>query len=169
MSYGWGGGYWGFSGWGGGTPGTRVDIASIVIWAADSIQINFNVPACNDASLQSPSQYLVAPLLDGDSVSVLSVRSGTAATASSVFLVITPPTMGTSYRVILQNGITSADGASIVPGAYGDFHTRLTKIDSLLSTRPIAYDLRPSAVIRNLINALGREDDRIGGSQNENI
>lgn len=168
---GWGSAPWGTSPWGTGTVEEAVvdvlaNVQSISVLAADLIQINFSQNMKNNSVLQNPSSYVLVPFSDGIAVNIRSVRTGKSVGTDSVLLVITPPTPGDVYDLTIVGDVRSLSNTAL-DVATGRFTARRTKIDSLLSTRPIAYDLRPESIFRNILNAIGREDDRIGGSQDE--
>lgn len=168
---GWGSSPWGRSPWGTGkttvVEAAAVNLLDVEVLAADLIQLNFSANIKNNAILQSVASYNITALNNTSvSVSVKEVRAGEDVGTDSVILVITPPTLNAIYTAVVVGEVRSLDNV-VLSTASQRFKTRRTKIDSLCSTRPYMYDLRPNSILRNLLNAIGREDDRIGGSQNE--
>ena len=169
---GWGSGPWGSSPWG--TSSTPVvvvpeqpQVAGINVLAADTIEVVFSESMKNNDVLTAVGSYTVVPFAAGSTpVTVREVRAGPNFSALSVLLIVTPPTIGGVYDITVTGLVRSLDNQTLSSNT-GRMTMRRTKIDSLLSTRPPVYDLTPGAVLRNVLNAIGREDDRIGGSQDE--
>jgi len=172
MAGGWGSGPWGSSPWGSGedeTPAfTDVNVAVVKIVALDMVQIIFSEPMKNNAVLQDAASYTVTAFNPGVGVpvTVREVRTGKGISALSVLLVISQPTVGAVYDVTVVGNIVSLNNVALTINTKRGKY-RKTKNDSLFTTRPSMYDLRPQSVYRNVLTAIGLEDDLIGGSENE--
>lgn len=135
-------------------------------WAQDILQVTFQSTFLkNDAALQSAASYSIEPLDGGVPVSVLRVQTGNENNTPHVWLVTTPPEIGKVYKVTFANLFT-VDGTVVSPGAC-KFIGRSTKEDSIINGRPQMFDMRPQSIYRQLLLAIGREDDLIGGSRND--
>lgn len=162
---------WGTTPWGGGgtTAGDAdIELTEVNIVAADLIELVFSREVkLNDDAL-SPDSYTVTTT-NGSArpVTVREVKAdGGQAADNTIYLVVTPPSLAVTYTVTVTGTLKSLDDTALSSNSR-DIFTRRTKVDSICSTRPPIYDLRPGAIYRNILNAIGREDDRIGGSQNE--
>lgn len=144
---------------GGGFISTSADV-----WAKDLIQITFVEPMRVDALLRAVSAYSVVAS-EGDDPVVLDVFVGQDAAAQTVWLVVDSTISGVQYEVQFQN-LYAVTGLGVTPSAC-EFIGRETKIDLIVDARPALYDTRPRARYRWLLNAIGREDDLIGGSRHD--
>lgn len=135
------------------------------VWAQDLIEITFGEALKNDEFLQSPQAYTVTALDGGGPVTVLEVQAGDENNTTTVWIVVTMPQIGKTYEISFES-LYAVTGSVITPNVC-KFIGRATKQDSLINSRPKRYDMRPDAVYRKLINAIGREDDLIGGSRSD--
>ena len=168
---------WGSAPWGSSPHGTgavpvvvvpeQPEITEVNVLAADLLEIVFNESMKNNVNLRAIGSYTIVAF-DATSVPIIirEVRTGSSFSTLRVYLVITPPTLGAVYDISIVGVVRSLDNQSLNVNT-GRFTSRRTKVDSMCSTRPPMYDLSPDAVYRNVLNAIGREDDRIGGSQDE--
>ena len=167
---GWGSSIWGSSPWGGApsdAPTTlNAGVSEINIFAIDLLEVVFAVEVKATAALLDIASYSVTPFSTGVAVGVLEVRPVSGAT-DRVYLVVTPFTAGAVYDVAVLNTVYARDGRTLVGSLTARMEGRRTKIDIICSTRPPMYSLSAGGVVRNILNAIGREDDRIGGSQDE--
>jgi hypothetical protein len=172
---GWGSGPWGTSTWGEGVGAEApvegdniVILTEVKIVSADLLELTFDRTMKITPALVDPEGYVVQPFdaSRAKEVTVKEVRAGDSNT-DSVLLVITPMTLGEAYDVFAIGSMRSVDNKTMSTQNNQRVIARRTKVDSLCSTRQPVYDLRPESVFRNILNAIGREDDRIGGSQDE--
>ncbi len=170
---GWGSAPWGSSPWGTGEQDTvqttTVNVVSIDILAADLLQINFSENMRNNAILAAISSYSVVPFnaISAIPVEIREVRLGTdPLKIDSVLLVIAPATVGAVYKITVLGKVVSLNNVGLTINS-GRITMRRTKVDSICSTRPTVYDLRPQSIYRTILNAIGIEDDKIGGSQSD--
>jgi len=141
-------------------------LSAVNEWATDLIEVVFVDLMRNDSVLQDPASYTVvsAPDDTGQAVTVKAVRSGQEISTTSCFLVISKPTLGACYDVTVVGALTTIDGTAMSTPTRLRFKAHFTKVDRVLSTRPAFYDLRPTAVYRNLLNAIFYQDHLIGGA-----
>lgn len=159
-------------------------VPAVDLWARDLLEIRFPFSVLNDSVLQSPATYTItssiagnlgSPLAFGLGVSLAttnflnvdSVRTGNQLVLNRIFLIVAPPDPNTSYFLSFSPINTPSGLVETFPSCV--FVGRPTKIDSMLSTRPQRYDTRPQALLRHVLNAIGREDDRIGGARHDQI
>lgn len=148
-----------------------VKVTSADVWARDLLEVNFSHSMKNNTDLSTASNYTVTPDTSGQAVSVLSVQVGkNVVSTSKVYLEVTPLSQGDFYTVTVSPTIVTTDNIRI----ESDFSTaqlkgRRTKIDSMVLSRPKMYDTRVTSLIRKILNAIGREDDLIGGSRDDTI
>lgn len=144
---------------GGGYVATSADV-----WGRDLLAIVFAEPMRVDALLRDRGAYsIVDP--DGNDPEVRDVFVGHDAATTQIWLETSPLVVGTTYAVQYQN-LYAVTGLGISPTAC-EFIGRETKIDSIVDARPRMYDVRARARYRWLLNAIGREDDLIGGSRSD--
>jgi hypothetical protein len=167
----WGSSSWGDSLWGSGEAApapdaviTRVWVDAVRVWAADLIEVTFTSSVRNNGTLRSPASYTIAPHTSGNAVTIREVRAGSDVVTPNIFLVVTPPDIETVYDVAVIGDVRAASGDVLVPPITGRILMHRTKIDSVLTTRTSMYDLRPAALFRSLMNAIGRQDHLIGGN-----
>lgn len=138
------------------------------LWAEDLVELVFTRNIKMDAVARDASTYqLELRSSEGRSVEVRRVLLPIDVTVSDrVYLVVSRPTAGAVYRVhVLQSLRTPAGETHTTPAS--DVIARPTKIDSIVNSRPRFYSRRPEGVHRSLLNAIGRQDDLIGGSFQE--
>lgn len=172
---GWGSGAWGSSPWGTGEDedtesltGVQLDLSQVVVLAKDMVKLVFSVPVKNDDVLQAVSSFQINALDVNNSlpVTITKVQTGTKYSTRKVVLIISPPSPGATYTVTVDGDIRSLDDQEIVENVVV-FKSRTTKSQNIVESRPTMYDTRPKALIRTLLGAIGQEDDKIGGSQEE--
>jgi len=143
-------------------------VTAVEILAADLLSVTFSEPMKVNAAFVAAASYTVVPVSTGVSVTVKDAQAGAEASVTEVTLCITIPTLGVFYDVaVVGAGIRSASNQTMSSVNSKTIKTRRTKVDSLLSKGTSNYSLKPTAVYRNILNAIGIEDDRIGGSQKE--
>lgn len=146
--------------------GSTVTITTLCdVWAQDLIAVTFQEPLANDIYLQDINAYKVTPLDGGTPVDVVEVQTGNDASATTVWLVVTAPQIGKTYQITFQN-LYAITGLVITPNPC-NFIGRTTKEDAIINSRPQMYDMRPNSNIRKLLQAIGRQDDLIGGSRSD--
>lgn len=137
------------------------------VFAHDMLLVTFATPVKNNAALQAASTYTVTALDSGLPVTVISVQSGNTVSVTDVYLIVSNPEVGKFYQITFAN-LTSIDGTAVSP-VLCKFYARSTKIDAIISTRPLLYDMTPESTLRKIFSAIGRQDELIGGSRNDRI
>lgn len=135
------------------------------VWAQDVILVTFSQSLVNDAALKDPANFTVTARDGGIPVTVRQVQSTNLDHTPHIWLVISTPQSGKTYQIACANLFT-LDGS---PAAVGPcrFIGRDTKEDSIIKSRPSMYDMRPDSVLRILLQAIGRQDDLIGGARSD--
>lgn len=167
---GWGNGTWGSCDWGICDDGAEiaVGITEVNLFGVDLIEVLFGATVRNSDSLRDPGNWRIDLLSStGKTVSVLEIQADAGPAIDRVYLVVTPYSPGSFYCVSRLSTVLSSKNETLTGSMQEIVKGRFTKADSLSRTRPVMYDLRPSANFRNVLNAIGRQDDLIGGSQNE--
>lgn len=91
-----------------------------------------------------------------------------AQTASYIYLVTEPLTIGSVYTFQITGGVQGSD--KILVASFGDDRTaRRTKAQNAINALPPHFDRRATSRIANLITAIAISDDRIGGSERERV
>jgi hypothetical protein len=168
---GWGIGSWGTNEWGFQSevlPPSAANprLESIEIISNDLLCVTFNQTMVNDAELQSTDNYSVTPVCVGDVVvTVKEVRSGTGPTTTVIYLVISRFQIGAVYSMTIEpDNITAVNTESLNPLFVTDrFVGRRTKVDNMIKTPTALYNTESGSLIRQILNAIGGEDDLIGG------
>lgn len=169
----WGTGPWGKTPHGGASAAAptvlNVGLAAINVFALDLIELVFDTPVKRDDVILSVSNYQMLPFdpTRAVSVEIRKVTADSTATIERVYVSISPFTVGEAYDFSVLNSPVNSANQTLVGTLTRRIIGRRTKIDSLCSTRPAVWDLRSTSVLRNVLNAIGREDDLIGGNQNE--
>lgn len=173
----WGLGGWGIIPWGDGqdlgsqviVSGPRLACADVM--AQDLLLLTFNVTMANNTALKAASNYRVIPEdIDLPEPRVISVLSGNLPNPQQIFLVVSPFVLGATYDIVVNPALRSIDNTALdSDGLLAKFVGRKTKIDYIVRSRPQMYDMRPASLMRTLLNAIGREDDIIGGSRKDRI
>jgi hypothetical protein len=165
----WGTQPWGISPWGASyvppPPSGIVErVYSADVYAHDLIEVVFNAPMRNNSVLRDLDNWSVVGT-SGDTLLIEELLSGSEAAVGSVYLVVSPFNIGEQYTVTASTAMRLTNGNYLsILGNTETFVGRRTKVDSLCSTRPPLYNLGPNSMIRHIINAIGREDDLIGGN-----
>lgn len=166
----WDPGEWGVSPWGSSSADSDLvptaGVEAVNVLADDLLEVRFTTPMRNTDALRNAGIYTIEPIGDYRSVEVLSVNAGREFATDVVYLTVTAPEKGAYYIVSVTGALTDVSNQTLEV-TEARILPRRTKIDSLVSSRPAMYDTRPQAVYRNLLNAIGRSDDQIGGSQDE--
>lgn len=141
------------------------------VFSSDLVAVQFNQEIIVNTDSLDPASYVVTPDGAGKAVTVQSVLAGPAEDeVEIIYLVVTEPSSGEKYTVTLATTIVGTDGVAIQPGEETvQFVGRATKVDRILNNRPAIYTLSPSSVWRNVLTAIGRSDDLIGGNRADNL
>src|SRR5690606_35330056 len=93
---------------------------------------------------------------------VLNVTKGN--TALHTAIITDRMTYGVRYRINVK-GIHGRSG--LTGEGSSEFISRATKTDSILRSLPNHFDKRPESTIANILLAISRQDDLIGGSRKD--
>lgn len=137
------------------------------VWASDLLAVTFVEPMKNDSVLQNPETYTVVPLDGGIPVRVIGVQTGNELNPRVIYLIVTQFSIGKLYRIDFQSLFT-IEGSSVAT-VSAKFIGRQTKQDSIINSRPLMYDMSPDSTLRKVLQAIGRQDDLIGGSRKDKI
>lgn len=173
----------------GGDPDTSTFLVSTDIWASDLLELTFSVPLVANADLSDIRNYSITPVTNGVlPVTVNSVRVGNDSVTTQVFLVVSGITNGQEYIVLIERannayGTEASAGDTNLISAYGvhingtilagsdtkNFVARNTKIDNAVKGSTAIYDTSTDSLYRNVLNAIFRQDDLLGGSRNDRL
>lgn len=145
--------------------GTSVSRTAVDVWAQNQLELDFNVNVKNDSILTNTATYTITPLGDGVPCRVLAVRPDNVINPIKLYLTVSSFTVGVTYLVSMTS-INRINGDAITPDP-AKFIGRLTKQDSMIQARPGLYDISPDALHRNVLAAIGKQDDLIGGYRND--
>ena len=164
--------------YGGDAASSTVD--SIDILDANKIRIIFSGNVIVDENLLNPDNYLIEfsdneGFTDVEAISVtpsvpdvlVDATQANEVSARWVEVLTSYHTPGQSYRITVLN-VLAVDGAVVEENPL-DATARRTKVDQVLSNVTKHFDKRLGSAPRALLTAIGLEDDRIGGSLNEEI
>ena len=172
----WGTSAWGVAPWGGITflpaSAATAEVVAAEVLSQGLIQLEFTEGMKANSILRDPTNYTVVPNSTGLAVTVKSVLGvpATAVGTTVLLLETTDFTIGATYTVTAADTLIALDGGLIDAGTRSaEFIGRLTKIDNIKDSRPELYNIDPKSIIRNVINAIGREDDLIGGSRDDRL
>ena len=153
---------------------------SIDILDANKIRIVFTGPVVVDEALLNPDNYFiefsdnpgftdVETLKVSPSVPNVPITEVQANLVSTQYveLLTSYHTAGQVYRVTVMN-VNAADGLIVAQRAL-NATARRTKVDNVLSNVTVHFDKRLGSATRAILTAFGLEDDRIGGSLNEEV
>lgn len=154
-------------------------IVRVEVVSSDLLQIVFGHAVLNNSNLQNTSNFIITNEGDGLPITVQEVRTGIESVIDKILLVVTPFTVGEVYTLTVNSDIKDANGLSFytylnpitdVLTTYNSvkFTGIRTKANSLLK-KPGFYDLSVNSNIRHIFNAIGLEDERIGGDKKDNF
>lgn len=147
-------------------------VKSADVWARDYLEVNFSRYMVNNTAMQSIGSYSIEPKFPSQAnpVSVTRVRPHGTSLASTVFLIITPFTVGQEYTITVSTSLITSNNINLSNILNkGKFVGRYTKIDSVLDTRPSWYDLDPDSTFRIIVNAMFRVQDLASGSRKDRL
>lgn len=167
---GWGESAWGESFWGFGEEDALAassGVTAVNVYASDLLEVTFGADMKNNSVLQNVDSWSVIGTTE-HTLLVKEVLSGSEIGVDVVYLVVSLFNLGEQYTVTASVSMVLTTGESLPsPGNTATFIGRRTKIDSLISTRPPLYNLSQNSTIRHIMNAIGHQDDLIGGNKSE--
>ena len=151
--------------------------------AQDLIKLNLGFSARVDATYLNPANYQITPYnispiaaisvaveeviaVNNYGKNVIASPVNAAVAASVVFLRTTRHAPGANYEVTFTE-LHTTNGSIITQDTAVPYQARITKVDSILKSAPAHFDRRTSSIIRNILSAIGVQDDQIGGSKKE--
>lgn len=134
--------------------------------ADDIVLMTFEKEAVVDSKFSNPNTYTVTRVSsEGQDVAIRGVIvPKNSRTTKEVALVLDKPTHGAHYRITASN-LNGRDGNPV--GGSGDFIGRRTKTEDMIRVISSHYNTAPDSVIRQVLTAIGVQDDIIGGSRND--
>jgi len=139
------------------------DTIRIAVLNQKEIRVIFKQPKKVNSALLNPATYTVSPVDPpaASAVTVKAVHPATANLTSYIDLEITKPQFGAKYQVSASGLYLETGGYSL--SAIAEFIGRLTKTDSLVGSMPRQYTSARDSNLRQILQAFGVEDERIGG------
>lgn len=166
---GWGNSPWGSAPWGtGDVPPADGVVTAVDVLTSTLILVRFASAMKNDSRLQDPLSYSVVSTSLGTAVTIRSVETDTSASTTDVLLNLSAIAVGTTYTLTVT-GMRTATGGVMSSSNRVQFIGRITKADSAINGTTRIYNTQPGAIYRNIILAITKEDDRIGGSRNDRL
>lgn len=147
---------------------SSVSVNNVFVVGKDIIKANFTSEVATTPGLFSVDSYSVDPISDGVEVEVRDVLLTEEPTVSSVFIVVSKPTMDQLYKLTIRLGaIYDPNGTPLAELTATWKHVR-TKVDSVLDSFPLMYGTadgtRNRSQIRTILEAISISDEEIGGS-----
>lgn len=174
----------------GGDPSQNTYVLDCDIWAQDLLEVKFSVDMVNDSNLKDKRNYRVTAVTANSlPIEVTGVKTGKNDFTDTIYLVTTAGTLGSKYKIEIlsatqagygveleagDSNIISTDGIHINNNILANsninfFFSRWTKIDEALSHLPKFYDTTPTSKIRDVLNAIFRSDDLLGGTRDDRL
>jgi hypothetical protein len=155
---------WGFDPWGDDSvvlPGaTSFSLSNVEVLSKNTILLGFTDNLSKSAANFAVDNYTVSGLVVKQVLPPVSDEYPNA-----LVLVTEPILVGNTYEVSAQN-LEATDG-SVVASTALSFTGRKTKLDKVLTGAPILYDTSPGSVVMQVLTAIHRENDKIGGTEDE--
>lgn len=145
-----------------------MQLTEVEVLAQDTLRITFSESMLNDSILSDTASYTVSPVSTGVTTAVVDVLSGNNDTTTEIVLVVAKPTLDAEYTVTVNGVVLSVADNTMDPSfATKEFEARRTKMDSVLQNLTPVYTRSHRAILRNLFQAIAREDDLIGGNRDD--
>lgn len=97
-------------------------------------------------------------------VRILPFKDGSRVTRD-IIIETQPMTYGVTYSISI-NAVYNRTGVALIANDI-KIDSRFTKVDSILRSIPKHYDKRPTSNLAGVMLAIGRQDDLIGGSRDD--
>ena len=148
-------------------------VTAVEIVTPSLLRFTFSKDVLVNATFLNPSNYTIrnfnTSTTDANPRKVLSPFIGTGDTPAltSLYSMVTtdPLTIGSRYTFTVNN-ITNRTGVAIVP-TFTHRYARRTKTQSAVKSLSSGYDLRSDSTAFNILAAISRSDDLIGGTEEE--
>lgn len=132
-------------------------LSSVEILSKNTILVTFSEPLSTSASNYLASSYTVS----GSAVRAV-ISPVDDSSPLDVVLVTDRLSEDASYT-LSASSIVAASGNLLDDAVTIEFPGRITKLDKALGSTPILYDTAPDSTIRQVLTAIHRENDKIGG------
>lgn len=86
---------------------------------------------------------------------------------TKILLVTDASSEGSEYSLAVQD-LNTRIGSKITPSTV-TIYSRRSKVDSALQSLPAHFDKRPESIVKNILTAITRSDEEIGGSRDEEV
>lgn len=166
----WGGGTsYGPRPWGStselGIEGFPVDpVLDVEVLSLDTLLITLSEPFPNDEALAATSTYTI---LGTTAVEVFAVQTGgDEISTESVLLTVKGLIVDGEYTLSMSTTLVTSENEPVEENSFA-FKGRQTKMDVILQRLPPIYTKAHDANLTKVLLAISREDDRIGGNQDE--
>lgn len=168
----WGSGPRGRTPWGGSplaatNASAVVELSQLEVLAEDTLLLTFSEQMSNTDDLRDYRAYIISTE-DGEPVEVREVLSGGDDFTDTIALVVTRPTLGSTYCIAVPAGLQSAAGNTMDPDLVAkEYVGRNTKMDKSLRIMPKLFNKTHKSNYRVIMQAIMREDDLIGGNKED--
>lgn len=147
-------------------------LSNVIVICHDTLECVFSGYALVETKIQDKSLYTIYDYATSDALNIVDLtlqkNPDNKLLCSSVMLKVAGLQQGRQYVVTVPNTIRDATGTLITPTSVSKIIThRRTKVDSLIANIPKMYDKSFRSQLRAVLTAIGKEDDLIGGSQDE--
>lgn len=148
-------------------------VLSVEIVTPSLLRFTFSKEVLVDSNFLNPDNYVIrlfnTSTTDANIRRVLTpyVSNGDTPALTSLFamVVVDSLTIGSRYTFAVNN-VTNRSGTAIVP-TFTHRYARRTKTQSASTSLSSGYDLRNESTTFNILAAISRSDDLIGGTEEE--
>ena len=150
-------------------PDANIVVTGVDVLAENTLLVRFSQTLVVNEALTSTDSYSVTSAT-GLPVTVRAVFPSGESTAQEVVLSVSSPTIGDDYELLANAAFRGLDGQTPPETIEAfPFVARKTKMDNILARMPELYATQHGTNLRSVFHAITREDDRIGGDQDEQI
>lgn len=135
----------------------NISISAVEVLSFNTLLISFTEPLSLDDINFSADNYVITGL----PVKSVIAEPGTAVTE----LLLSTDVMDSNLTYTISAGtLVSASGNAFfdLPVEFGG---KRTKLDKVLTSTPTLYDTNPESIVRQVLTAIHREDEKIGGTE----
>ena len=145
---------------------TDISIVGVNVLSRRLVQLEFTEEVVTSPSYYNIDNYSLTLTEGTQPVEVLEIMPVNGTTSLDI-IIRTQPMVPLSRFDLSISGLSVRNGLTF--SVIGDFFSRDTKTDSLLRSIPQHYDKRPQSNLYKLLTAIGKVDDKIGGSRSDDI
>lgn len=148
------------------TP-TALDIVDVDVLSRRLIRVELQDEVVINDDYFDTSNYAISVVEGTGEVAITKILPFQDGSKVSRFIIIEtqPMTYGTTYSVSITDAVDRS-GETLLP-ASATFDARYSKGDSILRSMPKHYDTRSTSNLAGVLLAIGRQDDLIGGSRDD--